>query len=211
MGRCPRAASLVRLVILPLCALLITAIAVAEAPAPREVVVQASERMLAALRADRDLVKKDSQHVYELVEEILLPHFDFEAMSKWVLGKYWRTLSKEQAARFTSEFRTLLVRTYAVSLADYKDQAYEVLPETRGGEDQDHAIVRSEIKIKGPYPVPINYSMHRKQGVWMVYDVSFDGVSLVANYRTSFTTEIRHGGPDMLINKLASLNRNQTQ
>ena len=39
---------------------------------------------------------------------------------------------------------------------------------------------------------------------WKVYDVAIDGVSLVTNYRASFSTTIRQNGIDGLIKMLAT-------
>jgi ABC-type transport system involved in resistance to organic solvents, auxiliary component len=52
--------------------------------------------------------------------------------------------------------------------------------------------------------------MHLKNDAWKVYDVSVDGISLVANYRTSFAKEIRKDGLDKLIAKLADRNKPAT-
>lgn len=181
--------------------------AVAATPmAPRDRVVETSQKMLAALKNDKDLLKQNPQRVYDLVSEIVLPHFDFVTMSKWVLGKNWRKLSPEQQQRFTTEFRTLLVRTYAVSLSSYKDEKLNYLP-LQAAAGADDVTVRTEVVRGGGPAIPINYSMHLKDGEWKVYDVVIDGVSLVVNYRTSFSAQIRQGGVEKLIDDLVARNQ----
>ena len=64
--------------------------------------------------------------------------------------------------------------------------------------------MRSEIRQPGGQPIPINYSMYRTAFGWKVYDVVIDGVSLVTNYRASFSSAIRKGGIDGLIRTLAT-------
>ena len=180
--------------------------AVAATPiSPRDRVVETSQKMLAALKNDKELLKQNPQRIYDLVSEIVLPHFDFVTMSKWVLGKNWRKLSPEQQQRFTNEFRTLLVRTYAVSLSSYQDEKLNYLPlqAPAGAED---VTVRTEVVRGGGPAIPINYSMRLINGEWKVYDVVIDGVSLVINYRTSFASQIREGGVDKLIEQLAARN-----
>ena len=56
-------------------------------------------------------------------------------------------------------------------------------------------------------PVSIDYRMHQVGDKWMVYDVKIDGISLIANYRTSFASEIRKGGMSGLIAALKEKNR----
>ena len=187
--------------------LTLTAVAAPVAPAsPRDMVIDTSQKMLAALKKDKDLLKQNPQRIYDLVSEIVLPHFDFTTMSKWVLGKNWRTLNPEQQQRFTNEFRTLLVRTYAVSLSEYQDQKLNYLP-LKAAPSADDVTVRTEVLRGGGPAIPINYSMHLTANGWKVYDVVIDGVSLVINYRTSFATQIRTGGVDKLIEDLVARNQ----
>lgn len=195
---------------LPLVLLLLLAMSqpllAAEHPA-EQLVKETTSKVLARLRADHDELKANSDRIYPLVEELILPHFDFERMSIWVLGKNWRLASPEQRKRFTREFQTLLVRTYATALLEYTDQTIEYLPFRADPEDK-RVTVRTEIIQPGGHNIPLDYRMYRNQdGQWKVYDISVDGVSLVTNYRSSFAAEINRGGIDKLLQKLAEMNQ----
>lgn len=172
----------------------------------QDMVRQTSDRMIAALKAEREAIKADPKRLYPLVEEIVLPHFDFERMSGWVLGKHWRTASDAQKTRFVQEFRALLVRTYATAMAEYRDQEIVYLP-FKAESGADDVTVRSEIKNPGGPSIPVSYSAYLKNNEWKVYDVNIDGVSMVTNYRSTFSNEIRQAGLDALIDKLATRNQ----
>ncbi len=75
---------------------------------PQEVVQDTSTRMLDALRKNRATIEREPSRIYELVDQIVLPNFDFELMSRWVLGRAWQQATPEQRRQFTEEFRTLL-------------------------------------------------------------------------------------------------------
>ena len=77
-----------------------------------------TERMLATLRTQQTVLREHPEHIYDLVEDIVLPHFDFERMARLVLGRHWRAADAAQRQRFVYEFRTFLVRTYAVALLE---------------------------------------------------------------------------------------------
>ena len=173
-----------------------------------EVVRSTTEQVLDVLRKEGDGLKGDSQRVYQLIDELILPHFNFVKMSRWVLGRHWRKASKEQQQAFTVQFQGLLVRTYSQALVDYKDQKIEVLP--MKSEATGPVIVRSRIVQAGGPPIPINYRMSLQNDQWKVFDVSIDGVSLVINYRASFNQEIRRNGIDGLIKRLATKNSKET-
>jgi len=177
--------------------------------APQTLVEETSQLMIAKLREEKEIIKAEPGRIYQLVDQIILPHFDFEYMSQMVLAKYWRRASAEQRAAFTDEFKMLLVRTYATSLNEYADQDIIYLP-YRAGSKPDQAVVRTEVEQAGSFPIPIDYQLHRKGEGWKVFDVVIDGVSLVTNYRSSFAREIRKGGLDQLIKTLADRNQRAT-
>jgi len=152
-------------------------------------------------------IKANPEHLYNLVDEIVLTHFDFRYMSSIVLGKNWRKASKDQKQRFTEQFGRLLVRTYSKALQDNADQKINILP-LRGKPDGKDLTVRTEVEQQAGFPIPIDYKMHFKDDKWKVYDVLIDSISLVINYRTSFNQEIK-ASPKGIDGLIASLeNRN---
>lgn len=172
----------------------------------RQLVIDTSTKVLERLRQDRDKLQANPDLIYPLVEDLVLPHFDFERMSIWVLGKNWRLANRQQQQQFTEQFRTLLVRTYAKALLEYTDQSINYLP-FHAEDDAKRVTVRTEITQPGGVNIPINYSMFLNQdGKWKVYDISVDGVSLVTNYRSSFASEIRQGGIEKLLARLGEMN-----
>lgn len=179
----------------------------AQAPAePQQLVIDTTERMLAALEAHGPQLEQQPELIYELVGEIVLPHFDFVRMSAWVLGKYWPRASLEQKRRFVPAFRQLLVRSYATALLEYQGQTIEYLP-LRDDPASGEVTVRSRIVQPGKPPIGLYYYLWQHDGRWQVYDISIDGISLVANYRTSFASEIKTKGLEALITRLEQHNR----
>lgn len=175
---------------------------------PQQLVRDTSSRMLAAMRAEQDSISQDPARLYLLVEEIVLPNFDFRRMSQWVLGRNWRTATPQQRELFVVEFRQLLVRTYGSALLEYADEELVYLPFTEAT-DAKNVTVRTEIDQPGIGVIPINYSMYRSNAGWKVYDISISGVSLVTNYRSTYGSIIRNDGIDHLIGQLAERNRQQ--
>jgi len=173
---------------------------------PQALVKDATDRMLQALKDNEQQLAEDSSVIYGLVQEILMPNFDFDKMSKLALGKNWRKADSDQRLRFTEEFRLLLVRTYSTAMLEYTDEEIRFLP---FHEDlkKKKVKVRMEILQSGGPSIPMSLSMYlNKENAWKVYDVKIDGISLVTNYRATFATEIRNDGMDKLIDRLASRN-----
>lgn len=172
---------------------------------PLQLVETTSQKMLDALKSKREELKKDRSLVYDLVSDIVLPHFDFVAMSKWVLGKNWRIATKDEKLRFVRAFRNLLVRTYGVALIEYTDEKITYQP-IRDDISSGDVTVRTEVTQKSGPSVTIIYKLHLRDDKWKVYDVTVDGVSLISNYRTSFASDVKQKGLPALIERLEQHN-----
>ena len=170
-----------------------------------------TQEVLTILKQDKELQNGNLTKVYQLVEAKVLPNFDFNRMTQLALGKHWPRATAKQKQSLVNEFRNLLVRTYSSSLTAFTNQTVEFKPLTMKPDDTD-VTVRSEIRQPGGQPIPINYSMYRTAFGWKVYDVTIDGVSLVTNYRASFSSTIRQSGIDGLIKAMADQSaRGETQ
>ena len=176
-------------------------------PEPQALVKKASDDMLKALKDNEAELQADPEKIYDLVEDILMPHFDFEKMSKLALGKNWRSADADQRKRFVEEFRLLLIRTYSTAMLEYTDEEIKMLP-FRDDLSRKRVTVPMEVVQKGGPSIGMSLSLYQnKQDAWKVYDVKIDGISLVTNYRSSFANEIRSGGMDQLIKDLAERNK----
>lgn len=173
---------------------------------PDVLVKNTASEVIEIVKKDKDIQAGDMKKIVALTEEKILPHFDFERMSRIVLGRNWKNASKEQQAQFVSEFRTLLVRTYSSALAKYRNQNIVYKPMRAGAADTE-VTVKTEIVQPGGPPVLVDYSLLKRDDGWKVYDVVIEGISLVTNYRGQFANEIKQGGMDSLIQKLAEKNR----
>ncbi len=198
--------SALRIGLLALCLLAPAWAAAGQVEDPQALVKRTTEEMLATLKAERKLIDAEPARLYDLVNQIIVPHFDFVAMSRWVLGKHWRTATRKQKLRFVRAFRTLMVRTYATALLDYTDQEIRYLP-LREDPASGDVTVRTEVIQPTGQPVAMHFRLHlRPKKGWKVYDVTVDGISLVSNFRTSFATEIRKSSLDALIERLEKRN-----
>ena len=165
-----------------------------------------TDEVLVVLRADKDIQAGSRTKVVDLVETKVLPHFNFVRMTQLAVGRHWREASPEQRKSLVNEFRTLLVQTYAVTLAAYRDQNIEYRPLRMQPDDTD-VVVRSLIHQSGGNPVTVDYKMQKSDAGWKVYDVVVGDLSLVQSYRGSFNTEVQKGGIDGLVKALSEKNK----
>lgn len=179
--------------------------AVAEMSAD-ELVKQTAEDVLSTIKSDKDIQAGNQQKIFALAEEKILPNFDFDRVCRMVLGKNWKSASPEQQAAFQKEFRSLLLRTYATALGKYKNQVIEYKP-MRAEPGAKNVSVKTQILQPGGQPIAVDYSLVKGDSGWKVYDIVIESVSLVTNYRSQFSNEIRTNGLDSLNKKLAEKNK----
>jgi phospholipid transport system substrate-binding protein len=166
---------------------------------PDQLVRERTGKIIELLKANKDAYARDHQKLYAMVNEQVLPYFDFRAMSRLVLGRHWREASDDQRERFTTEFRSLLVRTYATALLKYTNEQVLYLA-FRSSPGEKTATVKTEVKQAGGGPnIPIYYSFYLTDASWKVFDVTIDGVSLVTTYRGTYAEKIKNEGMDGLI------------
>jgi phospholipid transport system substrate-binding protein len=173
--------------------------------APDVLVKQTADDVLAIIKNDKEIQAGNQQRLFAVAEDKILPNFDFDRVCRMVLGKNWKSATTEQQAIFQKEFRSLLLRTYASALGKYKDQVIEYKP-MRSEPDAKNVTVKTQILQSGSQPVAVDYSLVKGATGWKVYDIVIEDVSLVTNYRSQFSNEIRQNGLDSLNKKLTDKN-----
>lgn len=171
---------------------------------PQQAIETASTKLQQKMQ-DKSFIK-DFAKVTRFVNETIMPHTDFDRISALVLGKIWKTATPEERERFKQEFQTLLVRTYSRAFIEFKDWSIRYLPINMEN-NETKVIVKTEVLQPGLQPVAVNYRMLLSKGEWKAYDIMIEGVSLVTNYRTTFSNEVQtKGSLNAVIDSLAKRN-----
>lgn len=173
---------------------------------PNEFIESLSSKVIDQLKSDKDIQAGDLKRVSELVDTTLMPHVNFERMTALSVGRTWRQATPEQKKQLMSEFRVLLLRTYANAFTAVRDQSIRMKP-FRGEANADEVVVRSEIVQPRGEPIQLDYRLEKADSAWKIYDVNVLGVWLVQTYRNQFAQEISAGGIDGLIKSLAEKNK----
>ena len=162
--------------------------------------------VLSIVRQDKDIQAGNQKKILELVDAKVLPHFNFTRMTQLAVGKHWRSASPEQKQTLVAEFRNLLVRTYTKAFTVYRDQTVEVKP-FKMAANATEVTVKTLILKPGEPDIPVNYDMEKTADGWKAFDLTIEGVSLVSNYRSTFSDQIQQSGIDGLIKTLLEKNQ----
>ena len=178
----------------------------AQAQSPDVLVRNTTEEVLTIVRNDKDIKAGKVDHIVDLIEEKVAPHFDFVRMTRLAVGRAWRDATPAQRDTLIKEFRSLLVRSYSAAFTAYTGVSVEYRP-FRFNPGDTEATVQTVIKLpKGAEPVTVDYDMALTPAGWKVYDVRVAGASLIINYRNLFALDIDRGGIEGLIKSLINKN-----
>jgi phospholipid transport system substrate-binding protein len=172
---------------------------------PDALVRSVTGELLHALKTRHQTIARDPQTLVPLMQQIVVPHFDFELMAREVLGRYWRRASDDQRTRFLAAFKQLLVDDYAAVFRRYTNQSVKLLP-NRSQPINGQALVSTEVVGPGQQPVRVRYRLRRTDGDWRIDDVEVEGVSLLLTYRDSFEDQVQREGLDALISAIEDKN-----
>ncbi|MFT5657737.1 MAG: phospholipid transport system substrate-binding protein [Gammaproteobacteria bacterium] len=177
-------------------------------PGPEQLIRETSEKVLGEIKANAKIYQSDPDKLYALVDAVVLPHFNFVAMTNLALGRNRGAVDDNQKPKLVNEFRTLLIRTYGKALLEYNDQKINYLG-MAGSLESGKVQVKTEIAQSGGSAIPLDYSLRLGKQGWQVYDINVDSISLVTNYRSSFDREIKKNGVDALITLLHERNNKE--
>ena len=183
-------------------------VGVAQAQASADALVrQISVDVIDTAKADKAIQGGDISRIFGLVETKVMPHVNFEVVTRSAVGPKWREATPEQRTKLQAEFKTLLVRVYAGALSQLRDQTVEVsktVPVPGGSQ----VVVQTEVRGKGE-PIKLDYRLDKAADApaWKIIDVNVGGLWLVQNYRSQFAQELTKGGVDGLISALIERNK----
>ena len=176
--------------------------------APDLVVKNTVDKMVENIQSNRLAYQQDSNKLYQMVEDVLVPSLHVDRMSNLILGKETsRSVSAAQKKAFSNEFKTFLMRSYASALLEYTGKekvSYEPV-ELKPGADK--VTVKATLLASDGQRYPVNlYMSNRRDSQWRAYNMEVAGINFVSTYRATFGAIIQKKGIDGLIAELRTKN-----
>jgi phospholipid transport system substrate-binding protein len=172
------------------------------AESPTDVVRTTINEVIRILNDDSLKAPAKLQPRRRMLEQVIAQRFDYTEMSKRALAANWTPLTNEQRDEFVDLFKAFLSDRYASKIEGYSGEQVNYLSERLDGQ---YAEVRTKL-VSSKVEIPMDYRLINKAGRWYAYDIVVDGVSLIKNYRSQFTSIIRSYSYDELVHRL----RNRT-
>jgi ABC-type transporter MlaC component len=169
-------------------------------------VKSAVEGTVNAMKADPQARGGDMAKITQLVETRFLPATDFQRTTRIAVGKAWASATPEQQKQLYDQFQTLLVRTYAASLSQLRDQdvKFKFDAPNIDANTKDTVVESHVISTGGDNPV--RYRLEKTPQGWKIYDIDMMGAWLIQVYQQQFAGQLQKGGVDGLIKFLSEHN-----
>lgn len=173
---------------------------------PDAVVKGAVEGTVNAMKADPQARGGDMAKITQLVETRFVPATDFQRTTRIAVGKDWASATPDQQKQLYEQFQTLLVRTYAASLSQLRDQDVKFsFDAPKIDANTKDTVVESHVISSGG-DNPVRYRLEKTPQGWKIYDIDMMGAWLIQVYQQQFAGQLQKGGLDALIKYLADHN-----
>ncbi len=174
--------------------------------APDELIRTVTQGVLDQIRSDRSLQTGSIERLNTLVDQRVMPYVNFQRMTALAVGRNWRQATPDQQQQLMTEFRRLLLLTYADAVRQVTDTTIQIRP-MRSKPDDDEVIVRTQVLRPGKEAIQLDYRLEKSGASWKIFDLNILGLWLVEHYRNQFTQVVGASGINGLIQSLQDKNR----
>ena len=172
-----------------------------EGEGPDDFLKKSVQEVSALVSEHKERFEEDEDFLRSKMNSIVMPKLDITLMSKIILGKgIWSGMTPQQKSGFVQAFKYRMTSTYMKSITAFDGEKIEFLPYVPGKKDRI-ALVKSKYLLSAGN-IDVNYRLIKNKDGWKVYDIIFEGISLMKNYRADFREHVNKNGIDSLIESL---------
>ncbi len=180
--------------------------AVDQRASPERLVQAAVEGVITTIQSNPETRSGDLAKITAVVRRQFLPYTDFQRTTRLAVGSAWREATPEQQKQLHEQFEALLVRSYAVSLSQLREQNVKFrFKPAQAGANANDVVVESRVMNSGD-EMQIDYRLQRTANGWKIYDINMMGAWLIEVYRKQFADIVARGGVDELVKYLTRHN-----
>lgn len=163
----------------------------------RSVVASLNQAVVEAMRRANKLGYEGR---YRLLAPVIREVYDFRAISRHVLGDYWKRLDKEQKRQFVDKMTAYGIAEYAGQFDGYQGEKFVI--ESEAPFRKRYRVVKARLQVPKDDDVEFVYILRKSKSGWKIIDVRYDGVSDLALKRGQFAEILEKGGLEDLLARL---------
>jgi phospholipid transport system substrate-binding protein len=136
------------------------------------------------------------EEVLAFLDQEISPFFDFDYMARWAGGSLYTQMDEGERARFAGKLKGLFFSALARNLGAYAAPlpTIDIFPaRSRGRGNEVTVIARVVPQAQGAVPARLEFRFYPSREGWKIFDVTANGTSAVAYYRSFFREVARRG------------------
>lgn len=174
---------------------------------PNQTLELVSTSTFARLNKERNRLENEPEYIKVLIEEELIPYFDYKYAAYSVLGPNLKKTTPEQRKQFVDAFYEYIINAYGQILLNYNQQTLTI----QGNKNfKGKKIVSIPVRMQENtgQVTQLNFKLRKnsKTGEWKVFDIIAEGISMLETKRSEFSALIKQQGIDELIKLLKQKN-----
>lgn len=135
--------------------------------------------------------------------EVMVRGFDIPTVTRFVLGRHWKSATQEQRKDFSAIFLDFLTRVYSIRFDSYSYGGEQFTVRSVIADESGDKIVRAQVaRPSGADPVDIDFRVRSKDGGFKVVDLYVEGISMLHTHRVEFSSVVNRDGIDGLLRAL---------
>lgn len=168
---------------------------------------EAIDQVLIILNDPKSYDESGKDRGREKIQVIINRIFDFREMSRITLARNWSRFSEQEKNEFSKVFSEFLTANYLGKIqTDFEGEKVIYLDQEKSSPTK--SLVRTKV-IRKSGEIPVDYRMILREGMWRVYDIRIEGVSMMKNYYVQFREILHKDPPSHLIELLKNKTRSQ--
>ena len=126
-------------------------------------------------------------------------NFDVPAISRFVLGKYWRRTSTAERQEFLDAFEEMNTRQFLAMVGEFSVEMFSIVKVQQDADKPGLFWVSTAIGQSEGEPISVDWRIRNKDGQYKVFDIVIEGVSMAITLRHEYGAVIKADGVDGLI------------
>ncbi|MDP8080185.1 phospholipid-binding protein MlaC [Phocoenobacter skyensis] len=172
---------------------------------PYVLMQETADKLFSDIKANQDKINADPNYLRTIVRNDLIPYVHVKYAGLLVLGKYLKKANAQQRNDFFDVFGQFIEQSYAQVLTQYTNQKIEI-EKPKSVENKVVVSIRVNILASNnnePIKLDFKWRKNSKTGEWQAYDMSAEGVSMVATKQNEWSGILRKNGIDALIQRIS--------
>ena len=162
-------------------------------------ILSLGERAVSALRDKENTTFTEREFAFR---KILVEGFHMTTISRFVLGRHWRSATSAQRGAYNDVFVDFIVRVYASRFDSYNGEQFEILEMVASAADGDTVVRTRILRPSGAAPIGVDFRVRVIEGSYRVVDVTVEGISMLHTHRVEFASVIKRRGMDGFLDEL---------